>query len=452
MHTSVAIIGAGFSGTLTAIHLARTPLTDTSIEIYLIDPRGSFGPGLAYSPPSERFKLNVRAKVMGAFPDDIEGFARWAKARYPNTSPDDFSPRRHYGEYLSELLNEAAAHAHGHTLHRLTDEVVGIDRDPLAERWTLSLKSGQKLTVDGCVIAIGNLMSPSPGSTHPGTPFREPFNPKSYDDIAACRSVFILGSGLTAVDTILECEARGFKGTYTVLSRHGRFPRPHESLPSSAIAHLPENWDTRGSVRALVATIRAESRRLGSSQPVFDAMRPKIQSMWRHLSLSERKRFLRHVRPVWDIHRHRIPAEHAAVIDRLQSSGRLALMAGKLVSCQLDSPQTAATITVRGARNESPARHLFDASFRCTGPEANITKTTVPVLQNLRNHGFIEPGPLGLGPTLARKAPPSLWLLGPLRREELWETTAVREVRQQAHEVAVEIQNFLKASLTTNNS
>jgi uncharacterized NAD(P)/FAD-binding protein YdhS len=251
MPTSVAIIGAGFSGTLTAIHLARTPATDSSIDIYLIDPRGSFGPGLAYSPPSERFKLNVRAKAMGAFPDDVEGFYRWERERYPNTSPDDFCPRSHYGEYLSDLLNKAVGQAHGHTLHRLTDEVIGIDRNADSGKWAVSLKSGDTITVDGCVIAIGNLMNASTTSAQSTIRFREPFNPKSYDDISKSQTVFILGSGLTAVDTILECEARGFTGTYTILSRHGRFPRPHESLPSSAVAHLPENWNTCGSVRAL---------------------------------------------------------------------------------------------------------------------------------------------------------------------------------------------------------
>jgi uncharacterized NAD(P)/FAD-binding protein YdhS len=449
MSTSVAIIGAGFSGTLTAIHLARTPATASSIDIYLIDPRGSFGPGLAYSPPSERFKLNVRAKAMGAFPDDVEGFYRWERERYPNTSPDDFCPRSHYGEYLSDLLNKAAAQAHGHTLYRLTDEVIGIDRNADSGKWTVSLKSGDTITVDGCVIAIGNLMTTSHASSQSDTPFREPFDAQSYEHISSCQTVFILGSGLTAVDTILECEARGFTGTYTILSRHGRFPRPHESLPSSAVAHLPENWDTRGSVCALVATIRAESRRLGSSQPVFDAMRPKIQSMWRHLSLAERKRFLRHVRPVWDIHRHRIPSEHADIIAQLQSSGRLNLMAGRLLTCGLESSRIAVTIRKRGVSKDPTSRHLFDVAFRCTGPEADITKTTVPLLRKLHAHGLIEPGPLGLGPITTREAPTSLWFLGPLQREELWEITAVREIRQQAGEVATEIQRPLRSHSTT---
>lgn len=433
MPTSVAIIGAGFSGTLTAIHLLRSPSSEIKLDIYLIDPRGTFGPGLAYSPPSERFKLNVRAKAMGAFPDDVEGFARWAKERYPAISPDDFAPRRYYGEYLAELLEQAASQPNGHSIHLVTDEALDLTQDTSTTAWNIGLKSGTHLRVDACVLAIGNLMQ---AASEPFASFRQPFDPKSYNDLSTRESIFILGSGLTAVDTILECEGRGFKGTYTVLSRHGRFPRQHETLPSSTVANLPNDWDTRGSVRALVSTIRAESRRLTSSQPVFDAMRPKIQSMWQHLSRSERKRFLRHARPVWDIHRHRIPSEHAEVLERLQSSNRLQLIAGRILECNRDGERLTIALRERGPSG-AIIRRSCDVAFRCTGPEADITKTDNPLLKALHAHALIEPGPLGLSPLRAREDVP-LWLLGPLQREDLWEITAVREIRQQALDVAAE--------------
>ena len=95
-------------------------------------------------------------------------------------------------------------------------------------------------------------------------------------------------------------------------------------------------------------------------------------------------------------------------------------------------------------REEGALTPLFDAAFMCAGPEADITKINVPLLQSLRDHGLIEPGPLGLGPRTTPEAAASLWLIGPLRREDLWEITAVREIRQQAIEVVAEIQNFLK--------
>jgi uncharacterized NAD(P)/FAD-binding protein YdhS len=444
MRTSVAIIGAGFSGTLTAIHLLRSPSSETKVDIYLIDPRGTFGPGLAYSPPSDRFKLNVRAKAMGAFPDDVEGFARWAKQRYPTISPDDFAPRRYYGEYLCDLLEQASCQPTGHTLHRVHDEAVDISKRSDGGEWNIILKSGVELCVDACVVAVGNIMqTPSDSAAH----LRKPFDPRSYEDLPTLSSIFILGSGLTAVDTILECEGRGFTGTYTILSRHGRFPRPHEDLPVSAVANLPSDWDTRGSVRALVSTIRSESRRLKSSQPVFDAMRPKIQSMWQNLSPSARKCFLRHVRPVWDIHRHRIPSEHAQVLERLQASNQLQLIAGRLVECNRDGERPTIAFRERGPSG-AIIRRSFDAAFRCTGPEADITKTDNTLLRALHAHALIEPGPLGLSPLRAGEHAVPLWLLGPLQREDLWEITAVREIRQQAQDVAAEVHVFLRNTAT----
>jgi uncharacterized NAD(P)/FAD-binding protein YdhS len=449
MRRSVAIIGAGFSGSLTAINLALNPSSKFLVDIYLIDPRRCFGPGLAYSPPSERFKLNVRAKDMGALPDDVEGFYRWMKERHPNTSPDDFVPRPQYGAYLSDLLNKTIARAHGNVIHRVSDEVIHLTRESASERWILTLKSGSKIAVNACVLAIGNLMPSSSPSAETTNGFRQPFDPRSYDNLSSCESIFILGTGLTAVDVVLECEGRGFKGNYTLLSRHGRLPRPHEKLPTSTVAHLPADWDTRGSLRALVKAIGAESRRLGSSQPVFEAMRPRIQSMWRHFSLPERRRFLRHVRPVWEVHRHRIPAEHAEVLARLEAAQRLKVIAGRLLAFADNSPPISVTIRKRGERGPTTMRACFDVAFRCTGPEGDITKSDSPLLRTLLSQSVIQPGPLGLSPILTNDSPPSLWLIGPLQRENLWEITAAREIRQQAHAVATEIRDALVNAATT---
>jgi uncharacterized NAD(P)/FAD-binding protein YdhS len=434
MRASVAIIGAGFSGTLTAIHLAQTPSTANPIDIYLIDPRTPFGPGLAYSPPSERFKLNVRAKGMGAFPNDAEGFYRWLVEKNPTASPEDFVPRRLYGEYLSHLLQEALSQPHGNVIHRVNEEVVDITSHIASGTCDIILKSGQRLAVDACVIAIGNIMQSPPCGTESAPALRQPFDPKSYDDLSELKRIFILGSGLTAVDVILEAEARGFTGTFTVLSRHGRFPRPHEELPSSGIAYLPSDWDTRGSVRALVSTIRAESRRLGSSQPVFEAMRPKIQSMWTHFSLGERKRFLRHVRSVWEVHRHRIPHEHAAIIEQLRSSGRLQIIAGKLLDCERDGARLIVLLRERGS-SAPISQRFFDIGYLCVGPEGDLQKTRSPLLQRLVAQNLIIPGPLKLG-GIANDKIDSLWLVGPIQRETHWEITAVRELREEAARTA----------------
>ena len=57
-----------------------------------------------------------------------------------------------------------------------------------------------------------------------------------------------------------------------------------------------------------------------------------VTSLWQSLDRDEQRRFLRHARPWWDVHRHRIAPEVAATVTRLVAEGRLTVMAGRIVS------------------------------------------------------------------------------------------------------------------------
>src|SRR5271167_2479843 len=75
----IGIVGAGFSGTMLAVHLlreARAPL-----DIFLFDRAGAFGRGVAYSARSPQHLLNVRVANMSAFNDDPQHFIRWLWAK-----------------------------------------------------------------------------------------------------------------------------------------------------------------------------------------------------------------------------------------------------------------------------------------------------------------------------------------------------------------------------------
>lgn len=73
----VAIIGAGFSGTLQAINLLR----HEGPRATLIERAPVAGTGLAYGAAHPSHVLNVRAANMSAFPDDPSHFVRWLEAR-----------------------------------------------------------------------------------------------------------------------------------------------------------------------------------------------------------------------------------------------------------------------------------------------------------------------------------------------------------------------------------
>ncbi len=434
MPHTIAIIGAGFSGSLTALNILRQPSPSGDLRVVLIDPRGLFGPGLAYSTPSPRFKLNVRAKAMGAFPQEPEGFLHWLQRNDPTVSGESFISRQQYGLYLQELVSEAVQREPQRLILK-TDEVVEVTQRPDGSSFTLVLASGEQLDAAAIVLAIGNILRRGVGGVGTEGALRAPFNPESYQDLKELHELFILGSSLTAVDVIMESEGRGFRGHYSVVSRNGRFPLPHQDPASLPSASLPPSWENPGTALVLLKTIREASRACGSSQPVFDAMRPKIQQMWTNLSASARRAFLRHLRPFWEIHRHRIPNEHFQTIRGLQAAGRLTIRAGKVSEIAAHE----AVIKLRGCRAEFEQLR-FDAGFMCAGPEGDIRRIDHPLLASLVAQHLIRPGQLAIGlDTSGVPYRPNFAVVGPLQKEMLWEITAVRELRERAQQAAASI-------------
>src|SRR6201994_3793813 len=100
--TTIAIIGGGVSGTLTAFHLMQQ---GTPARVILIDRRPDFGLGLAYSTPSLRHLLNVPAGKISALPDQPDHFLNWLRKNHdPGATEKTFAPRAIFGQYIQSLL------------------------------------------------------------------------------------------------------------------------------------------------------------------------------------------------------------------------------------------------------------------------------------------------------------------------------------------------------------
>src|SRR5271169_1627662 len=76
---TVAIIGGGFCGTLTAVNLARS--TTEPLRITLINNQYPLGRGIAYGTRRPEHLLNVVARNMSAFPDLPSHFVDWLRNR-----------------------------------------------------------------------------------------------------------------------------------------------------------------------------------------------------------------------------------------------------------------------------------------------------------------------------------------------------------------------------------
>ncbi len=168
--TSITIIGAGFSGTMTAVHLLRK--ANSPLRIKLIEKTSSHtGRGTAYSATASCQLLNVPASNMSAFPDVPEDFLKWAHDHWQKyarwvteLSPSTFLPRALYGEYLSHLLRtEMDRSAAMHQVEIINDEIIDLDNDAAGIN-VQSRRHGSWVS-DACVLALGNFPPQPPRST-----------------------------------------------------------------------------------------------------------------------------------------------------------------------------------------------------------------------------------------------------------------------------------------------
>jgi uncharacterized NAD(P)/FAD-binding protein YdhS len=412
----------------------------------LIERRSSLARGVAYSAAHPDHLLNVRAAKMSAYPDDEAHFVKWLEARGEPATGSSFVPRLTYGDYLSDILRDALAE-NADRLEVLQGEAVDITFEQ--ERPVLILVDGRRVEADAVVLALGNLPPHDPpalaAANLPDHVYaRDPWAPGLMDGLGNDDTVLLLGTGLTMIDAALLLDAEGFGGRILAMSRRGLAPRAHDdSKPAGS--PLSQRPPTKAS--ALVRSVRQRTRAEGWRAAV-DELRPYTQSLWRAASEQEQQRFLRHLRPWWDVHRHRIAPSVAERIESLRGAGRLEIVGGKIASVALSRPGATIEWRRRGAA-ECKTLHV-SRIVNCTGPQGDLLKTREPLLLRLIERGMVRPDHhrLGLDVTaqaevIDRDGRPSgnLFALGPMTRGCFWEIVAVPDIRAQTWSVARYLSN-----------
>jgi uncharacterized NAD(P)/FAD-binding protein YdhS len=437
---SVAIIGGGFTGTTLAAQLLRC--AGSSLSVVVVEKSASVGRGLAYGTKSKSLLLNVRARNMSAFADDPQHFRRWAQANYDSTTgPGSFLPREVYGRYLEALLNEAAS-SNGKRLQWIKDEATGLS--PTCESAVeIELRSGKCLLADRVVLAVGNFPPANPLAGLDGGKVsrycRDPWSAEAFEGVENLKTILLIGSGLTSVDLAIQLRAHRFRGTIHVLSRRGLLPRWHKAVDAG-----PPFWNesspknTRGLLRLVREQVRQGQEQGVEWQSVFDSLRPLVGQIWQSLPTQEKRRFLRHVRPYWEVHRHRAATEIARIIENELARRTFQLHAGRITDYQEKDHKVNVTYLARHTGEEH--RLSVDRVINCTGPETDCRRLRDPLITSLLARGLTRPDPLFLGLDVSsdgalidRDCAVSrrLYAVGPLRKGDLWESTAVPEIRQQ---------------------
>lgn len=433
----VAIVGAGFSGTLLAINLLR----HDGPRATLIERGDAAGQGVAYGMAQPDHLLNVRAANMSAFPDRPDHFVRWLAEQGGAQGGGDFVPRATYGAYLRELLAGAQAAAPDR-LTIVAGEAVDCDGGKV------TLRDGRTVAADAVVLAVGNLAPQVPPGldavTRSPAYVGNPWDARGTTGLRDDDRVLLIGTGLTMVDVVLTLEARGFGGRIVALSRRGLLPHRHAPAtpgdPPLAERPTPP-------LSALVQAVRARGQAIGWRSAI-DELRPFTQGIWAAADHDERRRFLRHLRPWWDIHRHRLAPAVADRIAALIDGGLLSVLAGK--TCDAMPAGDGVDVRWRPRGDDAVQTLHVTRIIACTGPQGDLTRTDDPLLARLQDAGRIRPDPEHLGIEVESTgrvlradgaADEPLFAIGPMTRGAFWEIVAVPDLRRQVWDVARYLSN-----------
>ena len=449
----IALVGAGFSGTLVAAQLLRT--ARRPLRILLIDRSGRFGTGLAYGTQDPGHRLNVSAGNMSAHPSDPGHLLRWLDLNREaldgllseRIDASSFLPRQVFGYYLTSVLEEARLHAGDRVeLELISADVVDLQPAGDADGYRLSFADGSERSADRVVLAWGNTAIPVE-ATRTANPsgsdrhWRQGWGADATAGLDPEATVLLLGTGLTMVDMVVSLQRQGHRGPVIALSRRGHAPNAHQAY--RPIAPFLRSEDAPRTVLCLWRLLRERAALAAQEgddwRGVVDALRPITQDLWRQLPENERRRFLRHGSVVWDVHRHRIAADLHALLQEWIDRGQLQILAGRLLNVQPVEGGLELRLRRRHAHDQETLR--VDRVISCTGIPLNYERSGQPLLRRLREQGLLRSDSLALGLVSTAdgalvdadgRPVPGLFTLGSPRKGDLWESIAVPELRHQA--------------------
>jgi len=452
--TTIVIVGGGFCGVSIAIRALRSSeMTDCTVVV--IDRMPRLGQGVAYGTTSPYHLLNAPAGSMSAFEEVPTDFVEFCKRVDPTASCASYVSRRLYGEYMEFRLGEAEQ-CSDVRLVRVHGVVENVSDSSDRESACVRLADGRKFDADYVILATGD--APQGGQLPPGSGddirsayVEDPWQPHAMDGVDGGVSL-VLGSGLTAIDVAIQLVKEQGVRKVVLLSRRGLRPHSHITMPTlgndSAVA-LPRNLTQDGLVgklRAVRTFARAHQLAGGDWRTAVSDLRNLAPDMWRSLTHRDKARFVRRLRPFWDIHRHRCAPATAQTFDWLVENGKIEFIVGKLFA--LHKTRAGVLATVCSRKSHDTRSLIVDQLINCTGPAGRGSVAQGSLLCRLMEDGVVTLDTVGIGIETTGtyrvignngRSANSIFYVGPLLRARYWEATAVPELRMHCTELFNEV-------------
>jgi uncharacterized NAD(P)/FAD-binding protein YdhS len=456
----VAIVGGGYTGTITAILLSR--MASGPLDIRIIEPRADLGRGVAYDTDDPAHRLNVPPGLMVLYLDDIEHFSRYVAAQGIAAADPDavaadgslYVRRQVFGDYMvAEVRAHMAENPSNSTISHLRDHAASLAA--AGGRFRLATARGNEVIADAVVLCTSHgRPSLPPGfpeslAGHDGL-IVDPWSEAEITRIGQADRLLIVGAGLTGADVVTSLHRRGHAGDIVMLSRHGLPPnRQHDFGDVGALLErvrrpIPDFIERHGefaSVRQVVRAVRRDIEAARRADPdfdwrqAFDHVRDAGGMIWRNLPKAEKRRYARHLSSYYGSHRNRVAPQVVDDLDTLARAGRLSMLAGRILAAEADG--TRISVSYRERHGGQVHRRTFDAVVNCTGPMHRPDGMGSSFLADAVKEGLIHPDAFGFGIDVdgRGRAARRLYVAGPLARGYFGDVIGVPQITAQLHTI-----------------
>lgn len=441
----IAIIGGGACGSAALIELIIQSISaslQNQISFVLIERQKKVGYGLAFGSKQPSHILNTQADIMGIYANEPADFAEWLKAhggkyrsdvKSESDEENAYTSRLLYGHYVAEQLEESIRKAKASQINIEVIEAEAYDIDRLEnERLLIHLTNDSTTEVDEVLLA--------PGTPKPNTfkHFKDnlnyidfPWPTKNLLERTGKKDhVGILGTSLSAIDTVMSLVDNGHTGKITMFSPDGMLPRvqPDENkdferkyLTLSNLHKLkrekghpprakelfrlfikdveetegkPLNWksfnrNSKDQLPLLEYDISVAEKGGDSLLNMAYSMRYDTSRIWSWMSLHEQIIFTKWLGRHWTITRHAIPLHNAKRLAKLMKEGQLEIIPQNNEVSFIQEKNHFKITTGKDGIFE--VKKLINA----TGSAAKLEEMQNILVENLLKKDYLKPHPIG---------------------------------------------------------